>query len=146
MKVKKEGIIAIVIGLVIGLVIMGGILRAKTVITNISSSDSESKTSSSNTSNNQSKDDELFLEITTPKDNSVLSQNSLTLKGTTNPRTYIAIVAEKSEHLIVPNDIGQFSEEIDLISGANTIKITVYTSTGEKVEQIINIVYTTAEI
>lgn len=146
MKIKKEGLIAIVIGLIIGLVIMGGVLRARSVITNTPSSDSETKSILSNTSNSKSDNDELFLEITSPEDNIVLSQDSLTLKGTTNPQTYIAIVAEKSEHLIVPNEVGQFSEEIDLIRGANTIKITVYTSTGINIEKIINIVYTTEEI
>lgn len=143
--VKKEITIAIVIGLIIGLIITGGVLRARSAIKNISSPDSKSRRTTSLTDNDKSKN-QLSLSISEPEDNSIVQEATITLTGQTIPDTYVAIVAEKSEHLIVPNDVGQFTQDIDLIKGANTIKITVYTNNGDKTEKILNIVYTTAEI
>jgi hypothetical protein len=66
--------------------------------------------------------------------------------GKTLPKTYIAITGEKGEYLIVPNELGSFSQEIVLTKGANLITITVYLENGQKVEKSLSVVYTTAEI
>ncbi len=145
MKLKKEGMVAIFIGLLIGLLIAGGVIRARTAFQN-QPKNSTSNQSPSASNKPDGEEQTLFLEITAPADNTIAEEPKVTVTGRTNPENYVAIVAEKSEHLIVPNDIGQFSQEIALIGGANTVKITVYTATGEKVEKTLNIVYTTAEI
>jgi len=146
MKIKKEAIMATVIGLLIGLVITGGILRAQRAMTNNNSTQEEVKTTTSSPSSSTISSNNLTLEISEPEDNLVVSENSINITGTTKPDTYIAIIAEKNEYLIVPNEIGQFTQEITLISGANTITVTVYEEDGNKVETTLNIVYTSAEI
>jgi hypothetical protein len=144
MKVKKEATVAVVIGLILALVVMGGVLRARTAIQSIKLPTKESFMQTKKTQP-ENKDKELFLELTTP-DNSVLSEPKLTLSGKTLPTTYIAILGEKGEYLIVPSDLGSFSQDIALIKGANTIKIVVYQNDGKKVESTVNAVYTTAEL
>jgi hypothetical protein len=143
MKVKKEATIAVVIGLILALLVIGGILRAQNALKNIKLPTKESflpaKSPREETAN------ELFLDITTP-DNSVVTEPKLTLTGKTLPSTYIAILGEKGEYLIVPSDLGAFSQEIVLIKGANAIKVTVYQKDGKKVEKTLNAVYTTAEL
>lgn len=143
MKVKKEATVAVIIGLILALVVTGGVLRARHALRNIqlpTLGSDKTKTEKKTT-----KVDELFLEVTTP-DNSVSQEATLTLTGKTLPGTYIAILGEKAEYLIVPNDLGSFSQEITLAKGANTIKISVYQADGKKIEKIMNAVYTTAEI
>lgn len=143
MKIKKEATIAVVIGLVLALVVTGGVIRARTALQNVSLpslDSSKSKTTGKTTAQNQ-----LFLEITTP-DNSVSSTPTLPLSGKTLPGTYIAILAEKAEYLITPNELGSFSQEITLVQGANTILINVYEANGNKIESTLSAVYTTAEI
>ncbi len=146
---KKEIIIAIIIGLVISLIIGGGIFRAKQALNHIHSQQTPSPSSSASTSANLAQDSskpKLFLKITSPHDNYLSKEDQLTLTGETLPNTYITIVTDKSEYLIVPNKVGQFSQSIQLIKGANLIKVTVYTKTGQHQTKTLTVVYTTAEI
>jgi predicted LPLAT superfamily acyltransferase len=70
----------------------------------------------------------------------------LTVSGKTLPKTYIAITGEKSEYLIVPSDVGSFSQSVALVKGANTLRVVVYQEDGTHVEQTLTAVYTTAEL
>lgn len=143
MKVKKEVTVAVVIGLILALVVTGGVLRAQHALKNIKLPGKESITSIKTDKTDQNT--QLFLDITTP-DNSVVAQDKLNITGKTLPDTYIAILGEKGEYLIVPNDLGVFSQEVILIKGANSIKITSYQKDGQKVENTLSVVYTTAQL
>lgn len=145
MKVKKEVTVAIVIGLIIALVVTGGILRARTALSKIKIPTKDSQNRPVESGKIDKKSNELFVELTTP-DNSVTASPVLTLTGKTLPGTYIAILAEKGEYLIIPSDAGTFSQEISLVKGANTITVTVYQNDGKKVEKTLNAVYTTAQL
>jgi hypothetical protein len=144
MKVKKEITVAVVIGLILALIVTGGVLRARYALRSIKLPTRESFTGSKKPEP-EKKNTELFLELTTP-DNSVLSEPKLTLTGKTLPNTYIAILGEKGEYLIVPNDLGSFSQDVTLIKGANTIKVSIYQNDGNKIERTVTAVYTTAEL
>lgn len=144
MKIKKEVTVAVVIGLILALVVTGGVLRARSALKSLKLPSKETLlggTPKPSPINN----DQLFLELTTP-DNSVVDVPKLTLSGKTLPSTYIAILGEKGEYLIVPSDLGSFSQEITLVQGVNSIKITVYQNDGTKVEKTLNAVYTTAQL
>lgn len=144
MKVKKEATVAVIIGLLLALIVTGGVLRARHALQSIKLPTKESVKKTAN-GNTEAKNKELFIELTTP-DNSVTVEPVLTLSGKTLPNTYIAILGEKGEYLIVPNDLGSFSQEVSLIKGANTIKVSIYQNDGRKIEKIVNAVYTTAEL
>lgn len=144
MKVKKEVTVAVVIGLILALVVTGGVLRARHALKNIKLPTKDSFQLGPKPSP-ETKSIELFVELTTP-DNLVTDQPTMTLSGKTLPSTYIAILAEKGEYLIVPSDLGSFSQEIALVKGANTIKLTIYQSNGNKIEKTLNAVYTTAQL
>jgi len=145
MKVKKEVTVAVVIGLILALLVTGGILRARSAISKIKLPQKNTATTQGKPKDGSLKSNELTLEITSG-DNIVTADSTMTLSGKTLPGTYIAILAEKGEYLIVPSDLGDFSQEISLIKGANTIKITVYQNDGTKIEKTINAVYTTASL
>jgi hypothetical protein len=144
MKVKKEVTVAVVIGLILALVVTGGVLRARHALKNIKIPTKDSFQLGPKPSP-ETKSTELFVELTTP-DNLVTDQPTMTLSGKTLPSTYIAILAEKGEYLIVPSDLGSFSQEVALVKGANTIKLTIYQSNGNKIEKTLNAVYTTAQL
>lgn len=144
MKVKKEATVAVIIGLIIALIVTGGVLRARHAIQSIKLPTKDSIKKNDNT-NTTAKSQELFIDLTTP-DNSVTSDAKITLSGKTLPSTYIAILGEKGEYLIVPNELGSFSQEIALVKGANTIRVSIFQNNGNKVEKTVNAVYTTAEI
>lgn len=146
MKARKEVTLAIVIGLVIALIIAGGIYRAKTAIEKFDPTTLIPQKMKNNDkkpdANNEQK---LFVELDTP-DNLVTDQIKFTIAGKTVPGTYIAITTESTDYLIVPSDTGSFSQEVTLIKGANLLTVTVYTSTGEKVEESLSVVYTSATL
>lgn len=144
MKVKKEATVAVVIGLLLALVVTGGVLRARTALQSVKLAGKETVTKKSSPNPEVAKD-ALFLDFTTP-DNSVSSTPKLTLTGKTLPGTYIAILGELGEYLIVPNELGNFSQDITLVKGANTIKVSVYQNDGHKVEGTLSAVYTTAQL
>ena len=146
MKARKEVTLAIIIGLIIALIIAGGIYRAKTAIQNF---DPQSlipkKQSKDGVNQDQKTEQKLFVELDTA-DNSVTDKATFTISGKTLPKTYIAITTESNDYLIVPNDVGSFSQEVNLIKGANRLTITVYTQDGVKVEDALSVVYTTAAL
>ena len=147
--IKKEIVTAIAIGLLISALIAGGILRAKSVLKQHQANQPSPSPQSEATTTAQVQDknpSQLFLKIDSPQNNAVVKENKVTLTGETLPHTYIAIITDSSEYLIVPNEVGQFSQQIKLIKGANLIKVTVYTKDGNKVEKTLNLVYTGAEI
>ena len=144
MKVKKEATIAVIIGLVLALVVTGTILRGRRALQAIKLPNTSILKKKPVSSINP-KTNELYLELTTP-DNLVVSIPQLTLTGKTLPGTYIAILGEKGEYLIVPSDIGNFSQDVVLVKGANAIKVSIYQNDGKKIEKTLNVVYTTAQL
>lgn len=146
MKARKEVTLAIIIGLIIALIIAGGIYRAKTAIQNFDPQSLIPKKQSKDGANQDQKTEQkLFVELDTA-DNSVTDKATFTISGKTLPKTYIAITTESNDYLIVPNDVGSFSQEVNLIKGANRLTITVYTQDGVKVEDALSVVYTTAAL
>lgn len=143
MKPRKEIFLAIFIGSIIALLIVGGIMRARKAFKDIKPklADTFSLYSSPSpvaTSN-------LFLDLKT-EDNQVVSEPKLKLVGQTLPGTFLAITSEKNDFLLTPNELGDFSQEITLIKGANAITVTVFKKDGEKLEKKLSIVYTTVEL
>src|SRR5690606_19827420 len=146
MKARKEVTLAVTIGLIIALIIAGGIYRAKTAIEDFDpQSLLKRSTQSGQDIPEENQDKKLFVELDTP-DNSVTDTAAFVVSGRTLPDTYIAITTESNDYLIVPNDLGTFSQEVNLIRGANAITVTVFTSAGDKVEANLSVVYTTAEL
>ncbi len=146
MKARKEITLAVIIGLIIALIIAGGIYRAKTALQNFKPSDYTDKFTKKQSNNPEVKSDtQLFIELNSP-DNTVVVEPTFKLSGKTLPSTYIAITTEQNDYLIVPNELGSFSQEVALIKGANMLNVTVFKSTGEKVEKSLSVVYTTAQL
>lgn len=145
MQVKKEISVAIFIGLIICALIIGGIYRAKTALDTHRTRTSPRPSATTQITTNGA-EDAFPLTITSPADNSVVDTAQIELTGTTLPNTYITILTEKNEYIIVPSELGDFSQTITLVKGANTIGVTVYTPTGDKTEAKLSVVYTTVEL
>jgi len=144
MNARKEITIAVIIGLLVGLVVVGGIMRARSALDTFTP-DSITKVLDKKPPSPTPSSDELFLTLTT-LDNQVLDTDTQLIEGDTKIDTYIVILGEAGEYIIVPNELGHFSQEIKLVSGANTIKVTSWQKDGSKEEVTINTIYTTAEI
>lgn len=144
-KAHKEITLAVIIGLIFGLVVVGGVIRARRAIDTVRNTRPEESIIPSGQKVENPDNNKLLLDITTP-DNQVVETPTLTIAGKTNPAGYIVILGEKGEYIVTPASTGTFSQEVNLVKGANTISVTVYLEDGTKTEKELTVVYTTSEI
>lgn len=138
---KKEVILAIVIGFAIGLLITFGIYTARTALENAPSNPSPQPSTSPQTSDTQS-----TLTITTPANEALVDTATIPLEGSTTPEAIITIITPQGQQIITTDSAGDFATEIELAGGSNEIVISAFTKEGTKTETTLTVVYSTAEI
>jgi len=113
---KKEVALAIIIGFAIGLVITYGIYTAQKALQSHTVTDSSSKPTT-----DQTPEQDRTLHIVSPENETVASEKSTTLAGTTSPNSYVVILTTDQEYLTQADENGNFAKEITLEAGANYI-------------------------
>lgn len=142
---KKEVVLAISIGFALGLIITFGIWTANQSLKNLPQSSPKASIipsptpSNSQTTNNQ-------LTINTPDDESLVSTDTVTLSGTSTPQATLLVISESGEQTIVADASGNFSVDIDLITGFNVITVHSYSADGQESSKSLTITYSTAKI
>lgn len=143
---RKEVLIAIIIGFGLGLLITFGLYYAQNSIKEagqIQSPLAETKETNVPTS---SPEIAPILSLTSPIDDSISKENKISVSGTTSPLSWILILTEKGEKLIQADQKGNFETEANLISGENEIEVRSYSDKGEVTSKTSTVVYSTAEI
>lgn len=147
---RKEITIAIFLGLGIGLLAVFGIFTARSALTRfeltkqtgrgsadaISPSPGVTGVPSLNTP---------VMTIAEPMNGAVMSENVIMVAGRSVPATQIVISAETEQFIIETDSEGSFRQEVDLVNGENEILLTAFFPGGERQEERITIVYTTAD-
>jgi len=114
---RKEIFWAIVIGAIFGLLAAYGVYRVNSKFTppkiNTDETPAPKQISSS-----------INVSISIPKNGDVTNSDSITISGTTKPNALVIVSAEKSDHLTEAKADGGFSQEVELTSGVNQIKVT----------------------
>jgi len=139
---RKEIIIAIIIGFVVGLIITFGVFIANRSL----KERSQPKANLPSPLATPLPSPVTNIEITEPDNNLVVDKDTVAVSGKTEPKTTIAIFAENYEDLIFSDDEGLFITEVPLVGGANEIKLTSVGKNGERQEKVLTIVYTTSKI
>jgi hypothetical protein len=142
---KKEVLLAIVIGFGIGLLITFGIYTARTALEDKPDSSDSSQESPVNIQNPNATDS-AKLAISSPLNNALLETDKIQLTGTSNPQATISIVTTLSNQVLTSNDQGDFTADLELEGGANQVVVTAFTPQGDSVTVNLNLVYTTAKI
>lgn len=145
---KKEILIAIVIGFILGLIITFGIWTANK---SIQENGNKSRTQENENQpivneNPQNSEEKMSLSIISPQDNSLLDQEEIEITGKTSPLANVVILFEEGETIIQANEQGDFKETIELSGGANEITVTAVDQNGNEASKILNLVYSTAQI
>ncbi|TRZ50826.1 hypothetical protein D4S03_06130 [bacterium] len=119
---RKEVILAVIIGVLLGGVILYGINLAN----NSSKINSDNKNVGDSTQETPSpaKKSDNQVSIITPQDNAVVTEAQLTLKGSSKPNSSVAIITESDDIITTADNTGNFSSIINLISGENIITVT----------------------
>jgi hypothetical protein len=145
---KKEILIAIVIGFVLGLIITFGIWTANKSLqdNNAVPQAQENESQPIVNENSQNVEEKMSLSITSPQDNSLLDQEEIEITGKTSPSANIVILFEEGEEIIQADGQGEFKKTITLSGGANEITITAVDQDGNEASKVLNLVYSTAQI
>jgi hypothetical protein len=142
---KKEVLIAIVIGFALGLLITFGIWTANKALKTQSEVPTE-ETKTETTVEPTPTPAGFTLSILSPEDEALIDTSKTELKGLSIANAVIVIVAEKEEKIIEADENGSFATEVSLVRGINEITVTAFNQEGEKTSQTLNVVYSTAEI
>ncbi len=142
---KKEILIAIVIGFALGLLITFGIWTANKALKTQSKAPTEEIKSEAVVEPTPIPAG-FSLSILSPEDEALIDTNRAEIKGSSVAAAIIVIVAEKEEKIIEADENGSFATEVSLVRGINEITVTAFNQEGEKTSQTLNVVYSTAEI
>lgn len=144
---KKEVLIAIIIGFGLGLIITFGIWKANQSLREIGLRQTPTEPPLSNPQEQfPTPTSENALIITTPEDNSISNQENIAITGKTAPDANLAIVYNDGEKIIQADSSGLFSTQITLSGGVNQITVTSVDNDGNEYSQTINVVYSTSTI
>lgn len=134
---RKEVLLAIIIGLLFGLVITYGFYRANQYST------------PDNTATNQvlpspSPETQISLfTLDSPTDGDIFFTPTATISGTLASDTVLTVLSEDDEFVLTSSP---FIQEIPLIPGANTIQLIGLLPNGQRQELKLTLVYTTAKL
>jgi len=147
---KKEVLIAIVIGFGLGLVITFGAWQVNKSLKEIapkqelSPSQTQQETQEEKTPSPTPA--QLSLTITSPEDNSIINKEKVSISGKTSSKATVVIIYEEGEKIIETDENGDFTSEITLVGGANEVTVSAYDKEGNEATKTLNLVYSTAEI
>jgi len=134
---KKEPIIAVVLGGLLGL----GVAFAVWQFSKASSNHKE-KSSSESIVDNKNNTITEGLSLVEPLEYSVSGQDQIEISGLTYPETLVGIMTESDTQLIFSNSSGEFSTEIELSGGLNDISVWAFPEGKIPPEIFISVVYT----
>ena len=141
---RKEVVLAIIIGIILGAIILYGIKIADQSVTDNQATDSAQTKNNSTITPVPTPANTVI--ITSPTDHFVSFTTPITLKGQTKPQTVVAITADSDENIVKSDDQGNFSSSINLIGGQNTITATSIFPDNSTSSASISIIYTTSQI
>lgn len=135
---RKEIIVAIILGSIIGLTLAFGIWRANSAL-------SGKVTEIKNAISNPSKDDKnnpqsSNLSILSPLNEEVFLDSSITFKGITKADSYV-LIQTKQENTINYTASGNFEMEIGLETGINKVQVNAYNAEGPLGEMEFTLFY-----
>lgn len=132
---RKEVLIAIVLGLILGgLLVYGIYVAGKSTNSQFIEQPNSPTPVVSEVSN--------ILTINSPQDGDLFDTSTATVSGQTAPGNAVIIVTETEQLIPELTSTGNFAVTIDLIRGGNLIEISAITPTGLRQDIILNLVYT----
>ncbi len=140
---RKEVLIAIIIGFGLGLVITFGIWTANKALKERPPEEPPTEEVEEVTPTPAPK---MELIITSPENNTISEEEIIEITGKTDSKAIIAIVYPDGEKLLEADEDGTFATEISLTGGDNLIEISAFNDQGDEAREVLTVVYSTAEL
>lgn len=144
---KKDVIVAILIGFLAGGLVAGLVLYLPSQLKSWQKS-KETQKNSSPTPSITSNKSQILLEINSPKDETLFTTNKIKIAGKVSSGDAQKIVIDsKDESLIVESSAsGQFESNLTLSEGANNIYFTLYNENGVSDEKMLTLYFTSEKL
>lgn len=146
---KRDVIIAVVIGFVIGGTAALAITNIPFLLKTAQKSRSEkiaSTTSSPSPDVQKVQNSESQLTIEKPEHEKIAEEKVVTVSGKSKPGDIIIIDTDLESQTATTTDDGSFSGKVTLGEGTNTLYVTSYDASGEKNEKTITVFYTAEKL
>lgn len=138
---KKEVLIAIIIGFSVGLIITYGVHTAQSsILAQKENSEAALSPSSNATLTDPAGDGTHSLIIYSPQTEDILATSTIQISGITSPDSMIAAISGEDSSSIVADSQGSFVLEFELETGGNIVELTSYALTGEVATEILELV------
>jgi hypothetical protein len=125
---KKEVIIAIVLGLAVGLIVTYGMYRIRVALTRPDAQTTIEKLAASPST--QQEKTPTTITILHPEDGVILTETSLQVTGSSTPDSHVALFVNNTDYLSTTDSTGAFSFEVTLDQGVNILTVHVITAEG----------------
>ena len=135
---KKEVIIAILLGLALGLIITFGIWTANQAI-----KEKKTRQTTQVVQTTPSPPVKIELTINSPQNNLVVDKNKVQINGQCQPQSVLVLSSEENDVFTLSDESGFFSTSFPLVKGSNEITITSIDNLNQTQEKKLMIVYTT---
>lgn len=133
---RKEVLVAIILGVGLGLAVAFGIWRA-----NLALAPKGAQTENPLPTPGINAFSELVL--TQPENNTVSEKDTVEVHGATQPFSTITITTGAEDYILEADNEGGFMQEVKLASGPNEIVVTSFDDEGEGTQEKLIVVYTT---
>lgn len=139
---KKEVLIAILIGFGLGLTITYGIYRLRTAL------EDQPQTIADivNSTNAPVQEAQSMIALLSPEDGAIQTETTTTVAGSTIPNTMVVLLVNDSDYIQNSDESGNFSFPIQLKTGSNVIVAHVLNENGEVITKektvVVSDIYT----
>lgn len=141
---KRDIVIAIIIGFITGSVIAITAVNLPNLLKNKSTGPN---TVSSITIIPTPKSPEIIkLDITSPKDKSLIASKSIEIQGISNPKATILISSDSDNKVREVDGDEKFSEKMDLAEGINIFQISSIDDQGNYITKELTVYYTSEKL
>lgn len=132
---RKEVLIAILVGALSGLAVAFGIWRANQALA--------PKVAPTPSPTPQEETVRQGLIVTEPESGVVVSQDRITVRGSATAGSTIVILTNLGEIILEARGDGIFEQEVELEGGANEIKVVAFDPQGNREEKTLTVVFST---
>lgn len=87
----------------------------------------------------------FFVNIDSPKDESVVDNKTVTIAGKTIPTATIIVSTGSNDQVVTPSSQGDFSTTATIDTDENQIIVTAIAPSGEEVKKAITVTYSTQQ-
>ena len=139
---RKEVLLAIILGVGLGLVLTFGIWKANRALKENQTTAGIFPTPA--VSGESVEASGLTLSILQPEEGDLAGKDKIAVTGSTSPGANLIILSDTGEQAGVADSRGSFETTVELIGGANDIKVIAFNpNTGERVEKQVTVVFST---